>query len=79
LWDDFADRVHTAPRETDGDILRLDLYFDVASVELFADGGATVLTDTLFPTVPFDGIAIESGEGGVVLLSGTITSTRSIW
>jgi len=77
--DAFANRVHIAPRETDGEVLRLDLYFDVASVELFADGGATVMTDTFFPTVPFDRIAIESEEGDVPLLDGTITRLRSIW
>jgi fructan beta-fructosidase len=77
--DAFADRVHIAPRETGGEVLQLNLYFDVASVELFADGGATVMTDTFFPTVPFDRIAVESEGGEVVLLGGTITGLRSIW
>jgi len=75
----FADRVHKAPRESDDDVVRLDLYFDVASVELFADSGATVLTDTFFPTMPFDRIAIEGEGGAVTLLGGKVTRLRSIW
>ena len=77
--DRFADRLHRAPREADSDIVRLDLYFDVASAELFADSGATVITETFFPTVPFDRIALEAGGDDVTLLGGKITRLHSVW
>ncbi|WP_420458686.1 glycoside hydrolase family 32 protein [Neolewinella sp.] len=74
---DFSDRFalapHRAPRISNSDTLRLHLILDRASVEVFADGGATVLTDIVFPTEPFDRVVLI-GEG-----EGTIYGLRSIW
>ena len=74
---DFSDRFalapHRAPRISNSDTLRMHLIVDRASVEVFADGGATVLTDIVFPTEPFDRVVVV-GEG-----EGTIYGLRSIW
>ena len=64
---------HLAPRISASDTLRMRLIVDRASVEVFADGGATVLTDIVFPTEPFDRVVLV-GEG-----EGTIYGLRSIW
>lgn len=77
--DAFADRVHWAPRFAQDGVVRLRLFFDVASVEVFADGGVTVLTDTFFPTEPFDRIAIYSNGGRVRVVGGEVSRLRSIW
>jgi len=77
--DAFADRVHHAPRLARGDTVRMHLYFDVASVELFADGGVTTLTDIFFPTEPFDRIALYAEGGTVVMAGGRVWVLRGIW
>ncbi|MCB0641906.1 MAG: glycoside hydrolase family 32 protein [Phaeodactylibacter sp.] len=59
----FATAVHYAPRQALGDTLELHLFFDVASVELFADDGMINLTDIYFPTQPFDEAFLLGGEG----------------
>ena len=46
----FAQKIHLAPRESTSSQLELRLFFDHASVELFADEGLSVLTETIFPS-----------------------------
>ncbi|GAB3639409.1 glycoside hydrolase family 32 protein [Spirosoma arcticum] len=54
---------HTAPRlSTDGN-LSLTLLVDVASVELFADDGLTVMTDVFFPDKDMTKLFIKSAVG----------------
>ncbi len=45
----FATKIHTAPRFSEHPIIELQLFLDVASAELFADKGWTVMTDIFFP------------------------------
>ncbi|MGA0557085.1 glycoside hydrolase family 32 protein [Larkinella sp. VNQ87] len=54
---------HTAPRLTPDAALSLTLLADVASVELFADGGLTVMTDIFFPDQPMNRLFIKSAKG----------------
>jgi len=51
--DKFATGIHTAPRITTSKTLRMHLYFDVSSAELFADDGATCMTELYFPGEAF--------------------------
>ncbi len=71
----FAAR-HVAPRFTSQSKTDISLVIDVSSVELFADGGLTVMTSVFFPGKPYDQIHIQS--------AGTIKkleyiSLNSIW
>ncbi|WP_375447368.1 glycoside hydrolase family 32 protein [uncultured Fibrella sp.] len=54
---------HTAPRLSTANNLSLTLLADVASVELFADGGLTVMTDIVFPEQPLNKLFIKSETG----------------
>jgi sucrose-6-phosphate hydrolase SacC (GH32 family) len=55
----------------------LTVYMDASSFELFADGGLTVMTALVFPTKPYDRVAMRSTEG--VVAAGFVLSTlRSI-
>lgn len=65
----FAAR-HAAPRLHGGDTARIHLLVDRASVELFADDGATVLTETFFPTKDFTTTSLQL-IGGAELVEGT--------
>ena len=58
--------VHTAPCDPTG-VLRLEVYVDTASVEVFARDGEVVLTDQVFPSPDSTGLAVFA-EGGPALL-----------
>ncbi len=54
--------ISTAPRFTDDSKLDLTIFFDKTSVELFADGGRTVMTSLFFPTHPFTHLILQSKD-----------------
>ncbi|MCB0705541.1 MAG: glycoside hydrolase family 32 protein [Saprospiraceae bacterium] len=65
----FASNIHYAPRASSNPKLKMHLYFDVASAELFADGGSTNITDIFFPNADFSEAKLIL-EGGVKLVKG---------
>jgi len=69
---------HFAPRLTQAINLNLSLIIDVASIELFADDGLTVMTDIFFPTTPYNKITIQSTEGTIIKKLEYVT-LKSIW
>lgn len=58
-----------APLAPDGRPLKLQIFVDRSSVEVFADDGRVVLTSQVFPSVGSSGIALFS-EGGPARLIG---------
>lgn len=54
---------HTAPRLASDAPISLVLLADVASVELFADNGLTVMTDIFFPDTELTQLVIKSAKG----------------
>ncbi|MDO3624831.1 glycoside hydrolase family 32 protein [Mucilaginibacter sp. BT774] len=73
----FAKRM-TAKRITAGPGTDVTLIVDAASVELFADKGATVMTAIFFPKKPYTDLAINSKDGFEI--SGvTYSPLKSIW
>jgi fructan beta-fructosidase len=77
--DKFGHGIHRARRLADGDTVRMRLVLDVASAELFADDGATVMTDIFFPTEVFDRIAVFSEDGAAVQVRGEVHRLNAIW
>ncbi len=75
----FAPAMHRAPRVVADSVVRMHLYLDRASVELFADGGATALTDIVFPSQDFTTMRLVSQGAPVRLRHATISGMRSIW
>jgi fructan beta-fructosidase len=59
---DFIGRSY-APRISTDSTLSLQILIDRASVEIFADGGLTVLSTVFFPTVPFGQMDLSLGHG----------------
>ena len=51
-----------APRYACGETLELAIIVDHESVELFIDGGLTVITETVYPTRPFQTVSIEGKD-----------------
>ena len=74
---DFAGR-HIASRIGKKAMMDLSLIIDVSSVELFADGGLTVMTEIFFPTEPFKHIRIQS-PGNTTIKKLAISSFKNIW
>ncbi len=61
FYEGFA-AVATAPRFADDATMDLTILLDKTSVELFADGGRTVMTTLFFPTHPFTNWKVYSKE-----------------
>ncbi|MDO8368104.1 MAG: glycoside hydrolase family 32 protein [Saprospiraceae bacterium] len=75
----FRTGIHYAPRFVEGKTLRLQLFLDAASVELFGDNGAVVMTDIFFPQEDFNRLKIFSEGGKVQINKGSFYKLRSIW
>ncbi len=72
---DFSEKFTTrptAPRIADSDTLQLHLLVDVASIELFADEGKTVMTAVFFPNEKYNQVSLYTDGGTVPLLSGEV-------
>ncbi len=54
---------HFAPRLSQSDSMNMELIIDNASIELFADGGLTVMTSIFFPTEIYSDIRFNSNSG----------------
>jgi fructan beta-fructosidase len=68
-----------AQRFSDDGTIRMRLFVDVASVELFADDGQTVMTNIFFPNQDFDTITLYSRNGSIKLKHGIFYPYQSIW
>ncbi|MXP29478.1 glycoside hydrolase family 32 protein [Porphyrobacter algicida] len=69
--DGFA-AIHRAPRRRDTRVTKVRLLIDRTSIELFADDGATVMTEIFFPTSDFT-------EGSIVGRGGARLRDRAAW
>ncbi|WP_165225630.1 glycoside hydrolase family 32 protein [Aquisphaera insulae] len=74
----FPKRV-TAPHPAIGRTLRLRIFVDQCSVEVFADDGRTVLTSLVFPAEGSRGVDLFSRKGRVTLRSLRAWELESIW
>ena len=46
--------------------MKTTLVIDKTSIEVFADGGLSVMTGIFFPTLPYNKIMMRSSDGAVV-------------
>jgi fructan beta-fructosidase len=76
FYKEFA-AVHTAPRFSIANKMDMSLVIDVASVELFADGGLSVMTEIFFPTEAYSKFELRSSDKTMVD-NFTYTSLKSI-
>lgn len=74
----FATGVHRAPRIVTDSIVRMHVYLDRASAELFADGGATTMTDIFFPSQDFATMRLVVKGAAVKLQYATISGVRAM-
>ena len=74
----FATKIHLAPRISTDSTVKLHLFFDKASAELFADDGSVVITDIFFPNEDFDKMELFS-EGAAITIKGKVFELNGIW
>jgi len=74
---DFG-RKYFAPRLSKNKGGQLTLVIDASSVELFADGGTTVMTGIFFPGKPYNKIQLQAA-GGLTIKELTFSNLKSIW
>jgi fructan beta-fructosidase len=70
--DKFGAKVDVAPRQSNDKVIRMHLFIDRASCEMFADEGAAVMTDIFFPTEDFNKVQLFSKGGSVKLIAGNL-------
>ena len=77
--DNFAPARSEAPRSQDRKLVELTLLVDATSVELFADGGRVVMTETFFPAAPLTRARLFGMDDRTVLHLGRAGHLRSIF
>ena len=73
------DRQADAPLSAENGRVKLHIFVDWSSVEVFGDDGQTVITDQIFPMPSSDGLALFANGGTARLVSLHIWPLRSIW
>lgn len=71
--------IQKGPLAPEGDKIRLHIFVDRSSVEVFGNDGQTVITDTIYPDPKSRGIELFSKNGKTELLSLDIWKLKSIW
>jgi sucrose-6-phosphate hydrolase SacC (GH32 family) len=68
-----------APLAAENGRVKLHIFVDWSSVEVFGGDGQTVITDQIFPMPSSDGLALFANGGTAKLVSLRIWQLRSIW
>jgi fructan beta-fructosidase len=74
----FGKNKHFAERLSQNKRLKLHLFFDKASAEMFADDGEIAMTDIFFPTEDFTKFKIYA-DGKVYFTKANAWNLKSIW
>jgi fructan beta-fructosidase len=74
----FAGR-HTAVHSPQGQRIALQVFVDRSSIEVFADGGRTVMTELVFPHQPFTHYELFTEGAPVEVASAKAWPLKSIW
>lgn len=70
---------HSGPLPAEGGRVKLHLFVDWSSVEVFGNDGRTVITDLIFPSAEADGVALYAKGGAARLMTLDIWGLRSAW
>ncbi|MGK5508608.1 glycoside hydrolase family 32 protein [Brevibacillus formosus] len=70
---------HEAPMRSINDTVKIHLFVDRSSVEVFGNDGIGVITDQVFPLPSSDGLEFYSKGGKVTLKSFELYPIKTIW
>ncbi len=76
--DKFATAADVAPRRSSSDVVKMRVFMDHDSAELFADDGSTVMTESLFPREPFTVVRFVVRGQPVNVSKFEVTELKSI-
>ncbi|ALC83114.1 MULTISPECIES: glycoside hydrolase family 32 protein [Bacillus] len=76
--EDFAG-VYTAPLDSEDNKIKMHIFIDRSSVEVFGNDGERVLTNQIFPDPSSDGLEIYSKDGDVKITSLDVYKLGSTW
>jgi fructan beta-fructosidase len=71
--------VQNASLKTKNDRIKLQIFIDASSIEVFANDGKVVFTSLIFPNQPYEKIVLFSNEGNIRVSSLKLTELDSIW
>ena len=70
----------TAPLAVEhGNVVKLHIFVDWSSVEVFAGDGKRLITDQIFPSEDSQGVAVFANDGRATLKKLDIWQMKSIW
>lgn len=69
--------LHKAPFYGDPRVTSIDIYVDLSSIEVFINDGELVLTELVFPTVPYGFFEVTQGKEQIS--KATVQKMNSIW
>lgn len=75
--EDFAG-IHKTQKKQSSNKIDLDIFLDHASIEVFVNGGEIVITDIVFPEIPYDIIELVVDEGEIDVLAGSVTAVKGV-
>ncbi len=70
---------HAGPMGLGAHRIRLRIFVDRSSVELFADDGETVISDRIFPSLGSDRLQVYAAGGGAKVVSLDVWKLKSAW
>lgn len=74
----FASSIHTAPAILENlEDVTFSIFMDASSIEVFIDGGSTVMTEQIFPTTPFTALTFTSEKKEISDLK--VSKVKRIW
>ncbi len=74
----FAER-HYAPRFDPGESMNIHLYLDHGSIEMFADDGVEIMTETFFPDNDLNRLSLFTKGGDIKVDNCIVWDLKSIW
>ena len=77
--EEFFKKIHSAPINYDKDTLKIHLFVDAASLEIFINNGELSFTDIFFPSIKFDKISLFAKDGICNIINFKIYTLNSIW
>lgn len=62
----------------DADRLKLHVFVDRSSLEIFINDGQSVFSDLVFPHVPYNSVDVQT-DRNIEVVGGTVYGLSSIW
>jgi len=77
---EFGNKLHYAAMQNLSDNLKISMYLDRSSIEVFLNDGQYAMTDQIFPSEPYTTLTIENlSTADIQIKNLTISPMKSIW